>query len=106
MRQVRSRRPGVFEWPWRRAGRAFGTVRIQFGDCIFRVADYTIIFFAVLEKIRDIEESVAFQADIHESRLHPRQNACDAALIDASGERMFVFPLDVNLGHLTVFGDG
>jgi len=106
MRQFRSGRPGFFKWPWRRAGRAFGTVRIQFGNCIFRITDYTIVFFAVLEEIRDIEESITFQADIHESGLHSRQNARDAALIDASGEGMFVFPLDVDLGHLTIFGDG
>jgi hypothetical protein len=53
-------------------------------------------------KIRNIEEGVAFQAYIHESRLHAWENTGYAAFIDGSGQGVFVFALEVNLGELIV----
>jgi len=51
-----------------------------------------------------VEEGVAVQADVHEGRLHPRQDVDDLPLVDVAGERLAPFYKDVDQG--AVFDDG
>jgi len=55
-----------------------------------------IVTFEILKNVADVEESIAVQADVHESRLHARQNACDSSFVDAADEGEFLFALDVD----------
>jgi len=51
---------------------------------------------------RDIEKSVAFQADIDKSRLHAGKHASNASFVNRAGEGVFIFPFEVNFGELIV----
>jgi hypothetical protein len=55
-----------------------------------------IIIFQVFENVADVQEGITIQADIDEGRLHAREDASDAALIDTADERKFFFALDIN----------
>jgi hypothetical protein len=41
-----------------------------------------LILLLQIHKIGDVQESIAFQANIHERRLHSRQNACHTAFVN------------------------
>src|SRR5271157_176265 len=56
-----------------------------------------IIILEVFENVADIQEGVAIQANIHECRLHARQNARDFSLIDAADERELFLTRNVDL---------
>src|SRR5213592_895101 len=45
------------------------------GDAFLYVSD-------VFENLADVEESVAIQADVHESRLHAREDASNFSFVD------------------------
>jgi hypothetical protein len=55
-----------------------------------------IVVFQVFENVADVEESVAIQADVHESGLHAGKDAGDFAFVDAADERELFFALDVD----------
>ena len=55
-----------------------------------------LVVLEVFKNVADVEECVAIQADVHESRLHAGEDACDFSFIDAADESEFFFPLDVN----------
>src|SRR6266567_4742011 len=55
-----------------------------------------LVVLEVFENVADIEESVAIQADVHESRLHAGEDASNFSFVDAADESEFFFPLDVN----------
>jgi len=55
-----------------------------------------LVVLEVLKNVADVEKSVAIQADIHESRLHAGEDACDFSFVDAADESEFFFPLDVD----------
>jgi hypothetical protein len=57
-------------------------------------------------EISDIEEGVAFQANIHKAGLHARENACDATVVDRAGECVLVLALIVDFGEFVFFDDG
>ena len=44
-------------------------------------------------------------ADVDERRLHSRQHALDAALVDVAGDATLALPLDVELAEETVFDE-
>ena len=56
-----------------------------------------IVIFEIFEYIADVEESIAVEADVHESGLHAGENAGDFAFIDTANEGELFFALDVNL---------
>jgi hypothetical protein len=51
---------------------------------------FFVLFFGVLEKIRDIEEGIAFEANIDKCRLHSGQNPGYASFINGAGESVFI----------------
>ena len=63
-------------------------------------------FAGFLHKISDIQERIAFQPDIHKRALHTRQHTRYLAVVDRSGQRIFVFALIVHLGEGVIFNDG
>ena len=68
------------------------------------VAGHAIdVFVLFFQEVRYVQERIALQAQIDEGRLHARQHARHAALVDTPGERIFIGPLEVNLHQLIVF---
>jgi hypothetical protein len=63
------------------------------------VVDVLVVF----QEVRHVQERVPLQSQIHERRLHPGQNACDASFMNAPGERVFVGALEVHLAQLVLF---
>jgi len=55
-----------------------------------------IVVLEVFENVADVQESVAVEADVHESGLHSGEDAGDFSFIDAADESEFFFALDVN----------
>ena len=62
--------------------------------------------FHRVDHVRDVEEPVAFEADVDERRLHAGQDFVDPALVDVTDDPALVFPFDENLGHQVVFENG
>jgi hypothetical protein len=50
------------------------------------VASDLVEIVVLLEEVRNVEKRVTFEAYIDESRLHSRQHACNASLMNASCE--------------------
>ena len=61
-----------------------------------RVMFVGLVVLEVFKNIADVEKCVAIQANVHESRLHAREDACNFSFVDAADESEFFFPLDVN----------
>ena len=59
--------------------------------------------FVFFKEIRDVQERIAFQSQIDERRLHPRQHARNSSFMDASRQGILRPPLKVNLDQLVVF---
>jgi hypothetical protein len=57
-------------------------------------------------EVGDVEEGVALETDVHKGGLHAREDAGDFAVIDGTGEGVFVLALVVDLGQAFVFDDG
>ena len=55
------------------------------------------------EEVRYVEERIAFQPDIDECRLHAGQYAGNAAVIDRTGQSIFVFAFVIDFRELIVF---
>ena len=96
---------GRFLMPLRSAGEGFARKQLDGGTVgrrhcgrrnmlLGRVA--VLVILEVFENVADVEESVAIQADVHESRLHAREDASNFSFVDAADESEFLFPLDVN----------
>ncbi len=58
------------------------------------------------EEVGDVEEGVALEADVHEARLHAGEDAGYAAVVDGTGEGVFVLALVIDFGECFVFDDG
>jgi hypothetical protein len=56
-----------------------------------------IVVFEIFENVTDVEECIAIQADVDESRLHARKNARYFSLVDAADKRELFFALNVDL---------
>ncbi len=59
------------------------------------VGQILIVFFQFHE-IRNVEEGVAFQANVDEGRLHARQHAGNTAFVDGPCQSVFVFAFEVD----------
>ena len=86
---LRGRRLGfgrVAGFQRRRSGRRGDGLR----GALFRLVSFIlrrgdmVEFFDVFEKIADVQEGVAIEADIDEGRLHAREHARDPAFVDAA----------------------
>jgi len=66
------------------------------------VGNILVVLFQ-LHKVGDVEEGVAFEADIDEGRLHAGQDAGYATFVDGSGKGVFIFPLEVDFREEIVF---
>jgi len=75
--------------------RCRGRVRRRSGRQI-RVRMPMIVIFEIFENVADVKESIAIEADIHESGLHAGKDAGDSAFVDAADESELFFALDVN----------
>ncbi|MGP8175911.1 MAG: hypothetical protein ACLP7O_15385 [Terracidiphilus sp.] len=95
--------------PFRRADRRYCLRRqrgrgrlVQLEDLVLHAGDDLVVLVVVFEKVRDVQECVAFQTDIDESRLHARQYARHSAFVDAACQGVFILPLVVNFHYLIV----
>ena len=55
-----------------------------------------IVILKIFENVTDVQEGVAIESDIDEGGLHTGEDACNAALVDATDQREFFFALDIN----------
>src|ERR1700741_1697746 len=63
----------------------------------FSVTMAVFVVLEVFENVADVQESVAIQADVDESRLHAGEYPRYFSFVDASDERELFFTLNVNL---------
>lgn len=68
---------GLAEFRRRRYSR---TVGVLFAVTVMTV----IVIFKIFENVRDVEESIAIEANVNERRLHAGEDASNAALVDAA----------------------
>jgi hypothetical protein len=72
-----------------------------------RLFEDLVVIFLVLEKeIRNVEEGVSLQSDVHESRLHPGKHPADAAFIDPAHQPHVRIALKIHFHQLVVFHYG
>ena len=66
------------------------------------------VFFAVFTffgKIGDVEEGIAFEANVDEGRLHAGKDAGDAAFVDGASEGVFVLAFVIDFRQTIVFDE-
>jgi len=56
-----------------------------------------------LDEVGDVEEGIAFQAEVDKSRLHARQNARHAPVVNGTREGVLVFAFVIDFRELIVF---
>ena len=56
-----------------------------------------------LDEVGYVKKRVALQAEVDKCRLHARQNACDASVVNGTREGVFVFAFVVDFRELIVF---
>jgi hypothetical protein len=57
------------------------------------------VLVELIDDVGDVEERVAFLAEVDEGRLHPGQDPGDLALIEVADDPAVGFPLDEDLGN-------
>ena len=67
------------------------------------VAGDLVEVVVLFKEVRNVQERIALQAHVDEGRLHSRQDARDASLMNAARERVFVGALEVDFHQLVVF---
>lgn len=60
------------------------------------------LLFREFEEIGNVKERVAFQANIHEGRLHARKYPGDAAFVNGSCQGVFVLAFEIDFRELIV----
>lgn len=55
-----------------------------------------IVVLKIFENVANVQEGVAVEADIDERGLHTGEHPSNAALVDATDQREFLFALDIN----------
>jgi hypothetical protein len=81
-------------------GSKLGRARFRF------LKDLVILFLVLIEEVGNIEEGVAFEADIYERRLHSREHATDAALVNTTYQANVGISFKIHLDELVVFEHG
>jgi hypothetical protein len=67
------------------------------------ISGHAIDVFVLFKEVRYVEERIALQAQIDKCRLHAWQYPRHPAFVNASGERIFIGSLEVNLHELIIF---
>ena len=68
---------------------------------------YSLKLFLLVEEVRDVEECIAFESYVNESRLHPGQHAHHTSFVDVAYNALVVLAaFDVKLGNFFVLDDG
>jgi hypothetical protein len=62
-----------------------------------------VLVLVFLQEVRNVEKCITLQAEVHKRGLHAGEYASDAPLVDTTGERILVGPLEMNLHQLIVF---
>jgi len=57
---------------------------------------HRVVVFEVFEDVTDVQECIAIETNVHESRLHAGKDAGDFSFVDAADQRELFFALDVN----------
>jgi len=52
---------------------------------VIAAIEFRRVFFLLFEEIRDVEESVALEAEVHKRGLHAGKNPGDTALVNGAG---------------------
>jgi hypothetical protein len=82
---------------WKHLNEVGGRRRIRRGSSgLVGVRIAVVVLFEIFEDVADVQEGIAIEADIDESRLHAGEDAGDFAFVDAADERELFFALDVN----------
>ena len=55
-----------------------------------------VIVFEIFENVADVQEGIAIETDIDESRLHARKDASYFSFVNAADEGELFFALDVD----------
>ena len=94
---------------------AFDAIECDFlRGCVFRVGrallrlidDDSFELFFFVEEVRDVQEGVAFKANVDESGLHAGQNPHHAPFVNVSDDSLVLFSaFYVELRDLVVFND-
>jgi len=63
------------------------------------------IFFFIEEKIGDVKEGIAFEADVDKGGLHAGKHARHTTFVDGTCKRVFVFTLKIDFCELIFFDD-
>jgi hypothetical protein len=69
--------------------------------CLFQFIGLFLVF--QFQKVRDVEECVALQANVDKCRLHAGQNAGYTPVINRACQRIFVFAFVIDFRELIVF---
>ena len=69
-------------------------------DARLRFGDDLVVLFGVLEKVGDVQESVAFETDVDEGRLHARQHAIHAALVNSAHQADIRVALELTFNQI------
>jgi hypothetical protein len=61
----------------------FAASRFRLAELRFRGGN-VVVFFEMFQKIADVQEGVAIEANVNEGRLHTRKNSGDSAFVKTS----------------------
>src|SRR5262245_10483397 len=95
-----------WDWAHRRGNRLDTAAFLQFGDFIFNSRNNFFVFFRVFKEIRNVEESVAVQADVHESGLHAEKDFRYLTFIYIADDALGAVPLNIKLNEFVVLQNG
>jgi hypothetical protein len=62
-----------------------------------------LIFLVIFEEIGNVQEGIAFQANVHERRLHAGKHPRNPAFMNTTRQRVFLLALKINFDKLIVF---
>ncbi len=85
--------------------RRSGPSLLQSQHALFDAADNLVVLLVVFEKIGNVQEGVAIEANVDKRRLHARQHASHPAFVNAARQRVFLLALKIDLNQLVVFED-
>ena len=83
-----------------------GAVRQRDYRFVFIVAREPLEFRDGVDDFRDVEERVAFEADVNEGGLHAGENLVHPAFVDVANDPALILALDEYFDDLVVLEDG
>src|SRR5215510_153794 len=95
-----------WRWTHRRGGKLDAAAFLQLRDFIFNGRNNLFVLFSVFKEIRNVEESVSVEADVHESRLHAGKDFRYFTFINIADDPLRAVPLDIKLNEFVVLENG